>query len=129
MYVLRFKVNFYYYFDSWCHFVKYYMFAESLKTNREIKVLSKTYQKKGTKDNFRPNHTSVIHLPVCIPHLQKRRFSGKPVPPTNCPITCTSAISQRNCQQRIRLETTANISASKLCFWFSLVLGSFLGLT
>lgn len=32
-------------------------------------------------------------IPVWMPHLQKRLLSEKPVAPTICPITCTSAMT------------------------------------
>lgn len=34
-------------------------------------------------------------IPVWMPHLQKRLLSEKPVAPTICPITCTSAMALR----------------------------------
>jgi len=53
--------------------------------------------KNATNINFTDRRRNP-YSPVWIPHLQKSRFSGKPLPPTNCPITCTSAISQTNCK-------------------------------
>lgn len=43
--------------------------------------------------------------PVWTPHLQKRLLSEKPVAPTICPITCTSAMALSLSPRALTSET------------------------